>query len=142
MVKKQKGKKSVKVFNLFNFNLNFTKIHRFHQPRFGSKLTCVHNPSCGGNNLTTPSMNSISVQSNIINVEPTCPHVFIAQNTLMKNKQKKCKQKLIITWISTRYTGSINLGSAVKADAYNTRLAVGIIWPPPLWIASVCRVTS
>ena len=96
--KKQKANLLLFITLFFlNFNLNFTKIHRFHQPRFGSKLTSIHNPPCGRNDLTTPSMNSISVQSNIINVEPNCPQVFIAQNTLIKINKKNVNKKLIIT---------------------------------------------
>ena len=46
------------------------------------------------------------------------------------------------TWISTKYTGSIKDGSAVNIQAYRHLLAVGIIWPPPRWMASACKVTS
>ncbi len=47
-----------------------------------------------------------------------------------------------LTWISTRYTGSMSRGSAVSWQAYRTLRAVGMIWPPPRWMASVWRVTS
>lgn len=46
------------------------------------------------------------------------------------------------TWISHWYTGSISLGPAVNRQAYKHRRVVGIIWPPPRWIASAWRVTS
>lgn len=46
------------------------------------------------------------------------------------------------TWISHKYTGSIKRGEAVIAQAYRQRRVVGMIWPPPLWIASAWRVTS
>lgn len=47
-----------------------------------------------------------------------------------------------LTWISHKYTGSIRRGAAVIAHAYKHLRAVGMIWPPPLWIASACNVTS
>ena len=47
-----------------------------------------------------------------------------------------------LTLISTKYTGSNILGSAVSSQAYKTRLVVGMIWPPPLWMASAWSVTS
>mmetsp|Transcript_867 Transcript_867/g.2318 ORF Transcript_867/g.2318 Transcript_867/m.2318 type:complete len:329 (+) Transcript_867:634-1620(+) len=45
-------------------------------------------------------------------------------------------------WISTRYTGSSRRGLAVSSAAYMARRAVGMIWPPPLWMASACSTTS
>mmetsp|Transcript_1738 Transcript_1738/g.6049 ORF Transcript_1738/g.6049 Transcript_1738/m.6049 type:complete len:330 (+) Transcript_1738:455-1444(+) len=45
-------------------------------------------------------------------------------------------------WISTRKMGSMMRGCAVSTPAYSTRRHVGMIWPPPRWIASVCSTTS
>lgn len=44
--------------------------------------------------------------------------------------------------ISHRKMGSYNLGLAVNMLANRQRLAVLIIWPPPRWMESGCRVTS
>mmetsp|Transcript_9199 Transcript_9199/g.28608 ORF Transcript_9199/g.28608 Transcript_9199/m.28608 type:complete len:330 (-) Transcript_9199:1296-2285(-) len=45
-------------------------------------------------------------------------------------------------WISTRYTGSMKRGVPVSRPASSTRRQVGMIWPPPRWMASVCSTTS
>lgn len=46
------------------------------------------------------------------------------------------------TWISTRYTGSHRRGCEASTVAYSARRQVGMIWPPPRWIASACSTTS
>eukprot|EP00967_Tisochrysis_lutea_P046469 scaffold56465_cov35-Tisochrysis_lutea.AAC.2 len=38
--------------------------------------------------------------------------------------------------------GSWRRGDAVIIEARKQRRAVGMIWPPPRWIASACRTTS
>ena len=53
-----------------------------------------------------------------------------------------CRVSSTHTWISTRYTGSMSRGWAVSWQAYRTLRAVGIICPPPRWMASACSVTS
>ena len=53
--------------------LDFNLINRFHHPGLsGQQGSVEYTPSCG-NNLTTSSMDGISVKGNVINVKPDCP---------------------------------------------------------------------
>ena len=45
-------------------------------------------------------------------------------------------------WISTRKTGSSRRGCGGQDGGEETRRAVGMIWPPPRWMASACSTTS
>lgn len=44
--------------------------------------------------------------------------------------------------ISTKKIGSCNLIGACKSAPIQAFFNVGMIWPPPLWIASACNATS
>lgn len=62
--------------------LNFNKIYRFHETRSCSKITCIKTSPCCWDNLSTPTMNSISMKCDIMNIETASTHVFITQDTL------------------------------------------------------------
>jgi len=49
---------------------------------FGSKLTCVEASSSSWDDLTTTSMDGISMKGNIIDIESDTSHVLITKNTL------------------------------------------------------------
>lgn len=44
--------------------------------------------------------------------------------------------------ISTINIGSCNLIGACKTEPIHAFFITGMIWPPPLWIASACKLTS
>jgi len=50
---------------------------------FSSKLTGIDNSSASWDDLTTTSMDSISMESNIMDVESATSHVLIAHGTFL-----------------------------------------------------------
>ena len=48
----------------------------------GGKDRGVEDTSGGGDNLSTSTVNSVSVKGDIVDVESATSHVFIAENTL------------------------------------------------------------
>merc|ERR1719370_1069173 len=64
-------------------DLDFNKVDRLHQPGLSSQHGCVKDSPCGGNDLTTTSMDGISVQGYVVDVEPNGPQVFITNYSLL-----------------------------------------------------------
>lgn len=64
-------------------HLNLHKVHGLHEPGGSSKHTGVETPSSGGNDLTTTSVDSVSVQGDVIDVETHATHVLISKDTLL-----------------------------------------------------------
>merc|ERR1719411_950364 len=63
--------------------LNLNQVHWFHHSGFGSQQASVQNTPGRWNDLTAPTVNGISVEGHIIDVEPTVAHVLIAQAALL-----------------------------------------------------------
>jgi len=63
-------------------NLDFNQVDWLHKPGTSSQLASVQGTSSGRNNLTTTPVDGVSVQSNIINVEPNTAQIFVAQSSL------------------------------------------------------------
>ena len=76
-------------FYCTHIDLNFAKVYGLAQSGGSGQLTGIENPSSSGDNLTTTTMNGISVQCHIINIETNTTHVFVAQNTLQSFKKKQ-----------------------------------------------------
>lgn len=77
-----KEKTHVHNLNAFYIYLNFYKIDWLHEPWLGCQHAGVQDSSCGGDDLSTSSMDSISVQCHIMNVKPSTTDIFLTQNTL------------------------------------------------------------
>ena len=63
--------------------LDLTKVHGLKQTWFGPQDGCVADTTGGWDDLTASSVNSISVQSDIVNVNPDSSHVLFAQDSLV-----------------------------------------------------------
>ncbi|KNC26657.1 hypothetical protein FF38_01376 [Lucilia cuprina] len=63
--------------------LDFTQVNGFHQTRRSGDGRSVQATTSGWNDLATTTMDGISVQSNIIDVETYTTHVFISQDTFL-----------------------------------------------------------
>ena len=56
---------------------------RFEEGRRGEKLKSVVESSCSGHDLTSTSMDSISVELTVSDVESHSSHVLVAEDTLL-----------------------------------------------------------
>ena len=63
-------------------NLNFDQVYGLHNSGVSCQQTSVQDTPCCRNDLTTPTMNGISVEGHIIDVESTVAHVLICQTAL------------------------------------------------------------
>ena len=57
-----------------------------HEPWLGREGTGVQDPPGGGNDLAATTVDGVSVESNIVQVEADTAHVFIAQDSLKIEK--------------------------------------------------------
>jgi len=62
---------------------DFSQEHRFLELGLGSEFTSVVNSSGGGDDLTTSSVDSISVEGNIDDVDSDLSHVFFREDTFL-----------------------------------------------------------
>jgi hypothetical protein len=67
--------------NYIIWGLNFDQEDWFLESWLTGELTSVENSSCGWNNLTTSSVDSISMKIDIMDIESTSSHVFVTQGT-------------------------------------------------------------
>lgn len=63
--------------------LNFAKVYGFHEPRSGGKNGSVQATTSSGDDLTTTTVNSVSVKSDVVNVKTDTAHVFVAKYTFL-----------------------------------------------------------
>ena len=63
-------------------NLNFHKIDGFHKSGLSSQSTSIQNSPGSGDNLSATSVDSISMESHVIDVKSNCTHVFVTKHTL------------------------------------------------------------
>merc|ERR1719225_2157787 len=100
--------------------LNFAKVYGLAQSGGSGQLTGIENPSSSGDNLTTTTMNGISVQCHVVDVKSHTTHVFVAQNTLFGSPLESSNNG-ILDFIQVLYTlGAVdqNVGShGVGAEA-------------------------
>ena len=77
----------------------------FHQPGLGSENTGVQDTSSRGNDLATTTMDGVSMESNIIKVEPDSSHVLVAENSLETHKIVNfSNQRLVLqSWFELLY---------------------------------------
>ena len=80
--------------------LYFYKIDGFHNPWLSRKNTSEQATSHGRNNLSTTTMNGISVESYIVDIKSNSTHIFFTKNTLKK-------QIVETSLTSTQYTRDI-----------------------------------
>ncbi|GMT28562.1 hypothetical protein PFISCL1PPCAC_19859, partial [Pristionchus fissidentatus] len=63
--------------------LNLDEVHRLKKTRLGSEHGCIHDTASSGNDLSTSTMNGISVQSDVVNIEADSSHVLVTQHSLL-----------------------------------------------------------
>ena len=74
-------------------NLDFNQVHWFHDPRISGQQASVQDAPGSRNDLTTATVNGISVEGHIIDVEPTVAHVLIAQAALRSTRVTRILDK-------------------------------------------------
>ncbi|KAG8131283.1 hypothetical protein E2320_017882 [Naja naja] len=67
--------------------LNLNKIDGFHQTRLGSQGRSIQDPPGSRDDLSSPTMDGISMESHILNVKTDPSHVLFAQNALRPKHQ-------------------------------------------------------
>ena len=75
----------------------------FHQPGLGSENTGVQDTSSRGNDLATTTMDGVSMESNIIKVEPDSSHVLVAENSLETHKMLTLQTKDLSCMVGLSY---------------------------------------
>lgn len=63
--------------------LNLAQVDGFHQARCSGQNTGVEDTASSRNDLATTTMDSISVQGDIMNVKSNTTHVFVTEDTLL-----------------------------------------------------------
>lgn len=62
--------------------LNLYEIDGLHKPGCSGEHAGVQNSPCRGDDLSTSSVDGISVKSNVVDVESNTAHVFVTEDTL------------------------------------------------------------
>ena len=62
--------------------LNFNQINWLQESGFSSQDSCIETSSSCRNNLTSSSMDGISMKSNIMDVESNCSKILVTENRL------------------------------------------------------------
>lgn len=72
-------------YTTYNSHATYLDLHqvdRLHNFGLGRELTCVQSSACRWNNLTTTTVNSISVKGHVVDIKANGAHVLFTQNTL------------------------------------------------------------
>merc|ERR1712180_426195 len=77
--------------------LNFDQVYWLHNSGVSCQQTSVQDTPCCWDDLTTPTMNSISVEGHIIDVESTIAHVLICQTALLGGDGTGLDEELVNT---------------------------------------------
>ena len=67
-------------------DLDLNLVDRLHEPGLSCESAGVQDPPGGGNDLAATTVDGVSVESNIVQVEADTAHVFIAQDSLKIEK--------------------------------------------------------
>ena len=81
-------------------DLNLAQIDGLHQPWASRQLAGIEGAASSGDNLAATPVDGVSVQCDVMDVEPDGSHVFVAHATLHSNKEGKMIS--CCTWISTK----------------------------------------
>ena len=65
--------------------------HGLLEPWLCCELGCIYVLSGCGDHLPTPAMNSISVESDIIDIVSNATHVFVAESSFLREGERKEK---------------------------------------------------
>ena len=63
-------------------DLNLNLVDRLHEPWLCREGAGVQDPPGSGDDLAATTMDGVSVESNIVQIEADTAHVFVAQNSL------------------------------------------------------------
>ena len=74
-------------------NLDFNQVHWLHQPGLGSEHASVQDTPGRRNDLTASTVNGISVEGHIIDVEPNVAHVLVTQAALRSTRVTRILNK-------------------------------------------------
>merc|ERR1712088_74888 len=75
--------------------LNFHKIDWFHKSRFGGQSRSVQNTSGGRDDLTASTMDSVSMQSNVIDVKSHTTHIFVTKDALFRSPLESSNDRIL-----------------------------------------------
>ena len=71
--------------------LDLHKIDGLHEPGLGSQHTGIQAAPSRGDDLATPTVDSISVQRHIMDIKAHAPHVLLAQRPLRRKEDHHLK---------------------------------------------------
>ena len=76
-----------------------------HQPWLSSENTGVQDTSSRGDDLAATTMDGVSVQGNVIQIEPDSSHVLVTENSLETHKiVNLSNQRLVLqSWFELLY---------------------------------------
>ena len=74
-------------------NLDFNQVHWLHQPGLSSEHASVQDTPGRRNDLTASTVNGISVEGHIIDVEPNVAHVLVTQAALHSTRVTRILNK-------------------------------------------------
>jgi len=75
--------------------LNLDKEDRLHKAGLSSELSGIEDTSSGGDNLTSSSMDGISVKSDVQKVESNSSHVLLGKDSLSGNPLKGSNHRIL-----------------------------------------------
>ena len=67
-------------------HLYFHKVHGLHEAWFSREDTGIEHTSCGWYDLSSPTVDGVCVQRHIVDVEPDCSCILLAQCTLGRSE--------------------------------------------------------
>jgi hypothetical protein len=77
------GQTTVNTSNSSLRTLDLTEVNWFQETRIGPQNRGVADTTSSGDDLTTSSVDSVSVQSNVVDVNSNSSHVLLTQNSLV-----------------------------------------------------------
>lgn len=93
--------------NSLHTYLYLHQVYRLHESWLSSELAGVQDPTSCGNNLASTTVDGVSVQRHIMNVEANSPHILLTESTLQdEDKRYKC--------VSNNLNGNQNRNTTLK----------------------------
>jgi len=99
--------------------LDFDEVDRLLETRGGKQTRGVANTSAGGDELTTTTMDGISVKCYIENVESNTTHVLLSANTFL-GRPLECSNARILDFVEVLYTLG-NIDQQVRASCVRAK---------------------
>ncbi|KAK6944676.1 hypothetical protein RJ641_025778 [Dillenia turbinata] len=111
--------------------LDFNQINWLKKPRLRSQLCSINDPSCGGNDLPTSSVNGVSMQNHITHFKTDGPHVLFCKCTFFGSPLETSHHRVLdfIQVLNPLHISTTMFGPVVSGPKHHIFLARSLSQP-------------